>query len=190
MDLPVNPPILPMLAKRVDELPAKDDWIFEPKWDGFRALVFRDGDEIFIQSRDEKPLNRYFPELLEPLSAALPARCVLDGEMVIVNNDGLDFDALQLRLHPAASRVKLLSGQNPASFVFFDLLCLGDRDLRGEAFQKRRRQLESLLDLAAPPIHLTPATTDRGIAADWFRRFEGAGLDGVMAKDPAGTYAP
>ena len=129
MDLPVNPPILPMLAKRVDELPAEGDWVFEPKWDGFRALVFRDGDEIFIQSRDEKPLNRYFPELLEPLRAALPARCVLDGEMVIVKNDGLDFDALQLRLHPAASRVKLLSGQIPASFVFFDLLCLGDRDL-------------------------------------------------------------
>ena len=127
-----------MLAKRVDELPAKGDWIFEPKWDGFRALVFRDGDEIFIQSRDEKPLNRYFPELLEPLRAALPARCVLDGEMVIVKNDGLDFGALQLRLHPAASRVKLLSGQNPASFVFFDLLCLGDRDLCGEAFQERR----------------------------------------------------
>jgi ATP-dependent DNA ligase len=137
-----------MLAKRVDALPAEGDWIFEPKWDGFRALVFRDGDEIFIQSRDEKPLNRYFPELLEPLRAALPARCVLDGEMVIVRKDGLDFDALQLRLHPAASRVKLLSGQIPASFVFFDLLCLGDRDLRGEAFQKRRCELESLLGLA------------------------------------------
>ena len=130
-----------MLAKRVDELPAEGDWIFEPKWDGFRALVFRDGDEIFIQSRDEKPLNRYFPELLEPLRAALPARCVLDGEMVIVKNDGLDFDALQLRLHPAASRVKLLSGQIPASFVFFDLLGLGGRDLGGEALQKRRREL-------------------------------------------------
>src|SRR5580693_2957888 len=177
-----------MLAKRVDELPAKGDWIFEPKWDGFRALVFRDGNEIFIQSRDEKPLNRYFPELLEPLRAALPARCVLDGEMVIVKNDGLDFDALQLRLHPAASRVKLLSGQIPASFVFFDLLCLGDRDLRGEAFQKRRRELESLLDLASAPIHLTPATGDLSIAADWFRRFEGAGLDGVMAKLASGAY--
>src|ERR1700730_3130020 len=179
-----------MLAKRVDELPAEGDWVFEPKWDGFRALVFRDGDEMFIQSRDEKPLNRYFPELLESLRAALPARCVLDGEIVIVKNDGLDFDALQLRLHPAASRVKLLSGQIPASFVFFDLLCLGDRDLRGEAFQKRRRELESLLGLASPPIHLTPATSDRSIDADWFRRFEGAGLDGVMAKDPAGTYEP
>jgi ATP-dependent DNA ligase len=176
-----------MLAKRVYELPVKGDWIFEPKWDGFRALVFRDGDEIFIQSRDEKPLNRYFPELLEPLSAALPARCVLDGEMVIVNNDGLDFDALQLRLHPAASRVKLLSGQNPASFVFFDLLCLGDRDLCGEAFQKRRRQLESLLDLNAPPIKHTPPTTQPGNSAHGFRRFEGACRVGVLAQDPAGT---
>src|SRR6266516_4441371 len=135
MNLPVNPPILPMLAKRVGELPVEGDWVFEPKWDGFRALVFRDGDEILIQSRDEKPLDRYFPELLEPLRSALPARCVLDGEMVIVKNDGLDFDALQLRLHPAASRVKLLSGQIPASFVFFDLLCNGDRDLRAEPFK-------------------------------------------------------
>ena len=179
-----------MLAKRVDELPAEGGWIFEPKWDGFRALVFRDGDEIVIQSRDEKALNRYFPELLEPLRAALPARCVLDGEIVIVKNDGLDFEALQLRLHPAASRVKLLSGQIPASFVFFDLLCLGNRDLRGEAFQKRRRELESLLASASRSIHLTPATSDRGVAADWLRRFEGAGLDGVMAKDPAGAYEP
>jgi ATP-dependent DNA ligase len=179
-----------MLAKRVDELPADGDWVFEPKWDGFRALVFRDGDEILIQSRDEKPLNRYFPELLEPLGSALPPRCVLDGEIVIVRDDGLDFDALQLRLHPAASRVKLLSGQIPASFVFFDLLCRGDRDLRGEPFQNRRRQLESLISLAAPPLHLTPTTGDRSVASDWFRRFEGAGLDGVMAKDPSGTYEP
>src|SRR5579859_1714033 len=143
-----------MLAKRVDELPAEGDWIFEPKWDGFRALVFRDGDEIFIQSRDEKPLNRYFPELLEPLRAALPARCVLDGEIVIVKNDGLDFDALQLRLHPAASRVKLLAEQTPSSFVCFDLLCRGERDLRGEPFEARRRELESLIAKAAAPIHL------------------------------------
>jgi ATP-dependent DNA ligase len=190
MDLAVNPPILPMLAKRVDELPAGENWVFEPKWDGFRALVFRDGDEILIQSRDEKPLNRYFPELLGPLRSALPPRCVLDGEMVIVKNDGLDFDALQLRLHPAASRVKLLSGQIPASFVFFDLLCLANRDLRSESFQSRRRELELLLSSAPPPIHLTPATSDRTIAADWFRRFEGAGLDGVIAKDPSGTYEP
>lgn len=177
-----------MLAKRVDSLPEGDDWIFEPKWDGFRALVFRDGEEIFIQSRDEKPLNRYFPELLDPLRSTLPLRCVLDGEMVIVQNDGLDFNALQLRLHPAASRVKLLSGQIPASFVFFDLLCLGDRDLRGEPFQTRRRELGSLLSQTEPPIHLTPATSDRTIAADWFRRFEGAGLDGVIAKSISGTY--
>ena len=177
-----------MLAKRVDELPAGDEWIFEPKWDGFRALVFRDGDEIFIQSRDEKPLNRYFPELIAPLQSALPARCVLDGEIVIVQNNELEFDSLQLRLHPAASRVKLLSGQIPASFVFFDLLCLGDRDLCREPFETRRRELESLLSSAAPPIHLTPATSDRSVAADWFRRFEGAGLDGVIAKSISGTY--
>ena len=190
VDLPVNPPLLPMLAKRVDELPTGDEYIFEPKWDGFRALVFRDGDEILIQSRDEKPLNRYFPELLDSLRSALPARCVLDGEVVIVNENELDFDALQLRLHPAASRVKLLSQQTPSSFVFFDLLCVGDRDYRGEPFQTRRRELESLLSSAAPPIHLTPATADRSIASDWFRRFEGAGLDGVIAKPLSGTYEP
>ena len=179
-----------MLAKRVGELPADGDYVFEPKWDGFRALVFRDGDEILIQSRDEKPLNRYFPELLEPLRSALPPRCVLDGEIVIVKNNGLDFDALQLRLHPAASRVNLLSQQTPSSVVFFDLLCRDDRDLRGEPFQTRRRELESLLSSAPPPIHLTPATTDRGVASDWFRRFEGAGLDGVIAKPTSGTYEP
>src|SRR4029079_14376096 len=145
-----------MLAKRVGELPADGDWIFEPKWDGFRALVFRDGDEILIQSRDEKPLNRYFPELLEPLRSALPTRCVLDGEIVIVKDDGLDFDSLQLRLHPAASRVKLLSGQIPASVVFFHLLRDGDRDLRAEPFESLRRELQALLESAAPPIHLTP----------------------------------
>src|SRR6516162_8128847 len=145
-----------MLAKRVAELPAEGNWVFEPKWDGFRALVFRDGDEILIQSRDEKPLNRYFPELLEPLRSALPARSVLDGEIVIVRNNELDFDALQLRLHPAASRVNLLSRQIPSSFVFFDLLCRGDKDLRNEPFQARRSALESLLAAALPPIHITP----------------------------------
>src|SRR5215831_8142775 len=177
MDLPVNPPILPMLAKRVDDLPDGGTWIFEPKWDGFRALVFRDGDEMEIQSRDEKLLNRYFPELLETLRSQLPARCVLDGEIVIAKSDGLDFEALQLRLHPAASRVKLLSQQIPASIVFFDLLAEGDRDLMGEPFEERRRALEKMLAPAAPPIHLTPATRDSNVAADWFRRFEGAGLD-------------
>ncbi len=190
MDLPVKPPVLPMLAKRVDELPADGAWIFEPKWDGFRALVFRDGDEIFIQSRDEKPLNRYFPELLDPLRSSLPSRCVLDGEIVIVKNDGLEFEELQLRLHPAASRVRLLSEQSPASIVFFDVLCEGDRDLCSQPFGLRRQILESLLSSAAAPIHLTPATHDSNLAADWFRRFEGAGLDGVMAKPVEGTYEP
>ena len=190
MKLPVNPPVLPMLAKRVDELPSDETWIFEPKWDGFRALVFRDGDEIFIQSRDEKPLDRYFPELIDPLRAALPTRCVLDGEIVIVKGHGLDFEELQLRLHPAASRVRLLSQQSPASIVFFDLLCEGDLDLCAQPFEFRRQSLESLLSSAVAPIHLTPASRDPKIAADWFRRFEGAGLDGVMAKPIAGTYEP
>jgi ATP-dependent DNA ligase len=179
-----------MLAKRVDQIPAEGEWIFEPKWDGFRALIFRDGDEIHIQSRDTKPLNRYFPEVVEALRAQLPARCVLDGEIVIRGESGLDFDALQLRLHPAASRVKLLSQQIPASVVFFDLLCEGDRDLRGEPFGTRRQQLEALLASAVPPIHVTPATHDRVTASDWFNRFEGAGLDGVMAKGVSGAYEP
>jgi ATP-dependent DNA ligase len=190
MELPVNPPLLPMLAKRVDELPPGEDWIFEPKWDGFRALIFRDNDEILIQSRDEKPLNRYFPELLPPLQEALPARCVLDGEIVIVKDNELDFDLLQLRLHPAASRVNLLSKQTPASVVFFDLVCEGELDLRNEPFHVRRQRLETLLSPAKPPVHLTPATKDRDLAADWFRRFEGAGLDGVVAKQISGTYEP
>jgi ATP-dependent DNA ligase len=188
MRLPVNPPVLPMLAKRVSDLPDGTGWIFEPKWDGFRALMFRDRDEILIQSRDGKPLNRYFPEVVETLQAQLPTRCVLDGEIVIAQNGTLDFDALQLRLHPAASRVRLLSRESPASVVFFDLLSEGDRDLRPEPFQERRRQLESLLSAATPPVHLTPATGDLSIAADWFRRFEGAGLDGVMAKLASGAY--
>jgi len=188
--LSVNPPILPMLAKRVAEMPTGGGWLFEPKWDGFRALVFRDGEEILIQSRDEKPLNRYFPELVEVLQSQLPARCVLDGEIVIVKNAGLDFDALQLRLHPAASRVRLLSHEIPASMVFFDLLSEGNRDLRSEAFQRRRADLESVLSSTAPPLHLTPVTSDLGVASDWFRRFEGAGLDGVMAKLASSTYEP
>lgn len=179
-----------MLAKRVDELPAAGDWIFEPKWDGFRTLIFRDGDEILIQSREEKPLNRYFPELIEPLKSGLPERCVLDGEIVIARNGALDFDALQLRLHPAASRVKMLSQQMPSAVVFFDLLCEGDRDLRGDPFQTRRQELEAMLTGAVSPIHLTPSTRETEVAADWFRRFEGAGLDGVMAKPVSGTYQP
>jgi len=186
----MNPPVLPMLAKRIDELPAGQTWIFEPKWDGFRALIFRDGDEILIQSRDAKSLNRYFPELLDPLKAQLPARCVLDGEIVVAKNEGLDFEELQLRIHPAASRVKLLSQQSPASIVFFDLLCEEDRDWRNEPFDRRREKLESMLASAMPPIRLTPATRERAVASDWFKRFEGAGLDGVMAKPTSGTYQP
>ena len=188
MELPVNPPILPMLAKRVGELPKAGAWIFEPKWDGFRALIFRDGKEVFIQSRDEKPLNRYFPELIDPILKQLPARCVLDGEIVIAQKGALDFDSLQLRLHPAASRVKMLSEQIPASIVFFDLLSEGKKDLRDEPFEERRRRLESMLGDAKPPLHITPATSDFEVASDWFRRFEGAGLDGVVAKPVAGTY--
>lgn len=190
MKLAVSPPILPMLAKRVDEIPAADNWIYEPKWDGFRIIVFRDADEVLIQSRDEKSLNRYFPEMLDPLREQLPAKCVLDGELVIAQKGHLDFDALQLRIHPAASRVKLLAQQTPASCVFFDLLCNGSRDLRSQPFEKRRTALESLLKSARPPIHLTPATTDRRVALDWFRRFEGAGFDGVVAKPCDLAYQP
>ena len=179
-----------MLAKRVGELPRAGEWIFEPKWDGFRALVFRDREEIVIQSRDEKSFNRYFPELLEPIRLQLPARCVLDGEIVVARDGTLDFDALQLRIHPAESRVKLLSQQIPASIVFFDLLCEGKRDLRTVPFHERRRLLETILSSATPPIHVTPATREFNLASDWFRRFEGAGLDGVVAKPISGTYEP
>src|SRR5689334_22610919 len=190
MNLPVNPPVLPMLATRVGELPPGDGWIFEPKWDGFRTLVFRDGDELFIQSRDEKPLDRYFPELVEALKAQLPPRCVLDGEIVIAKDGGLDFEAVQLRLHPAASRVKLLSKEIPASIVFFDCLSDGTRNLCGAPFVERRAALEQLLATLQAPLHVTPATTDHAVAADWFSRFEGAGLDGVVAKAESGTYQP
>jgi ATP-dependent DNA ligase len=193
MDLPVPPPLLPMLAKSVSDLPRGeqgDEWLFEPKWDGFRALIFRDGDELLIQSRDEKPLGRYFPELEAPLKAQLPPRCVLDGEIVIARGDALDFEALQLRLHPAPSRVKKLAGELPSSVVFWDLLSVGDESLLAVPFRERRARLEATLANAAPPLYLTPATTDRALAEDWFRRFEGAGLDGVMAKAAAGAYEP
>jgi ATP-dependent DNA ligase len=179
-----------MLAKRVSEIPDGAGWIFEPKWDGFRVLVFRDGDELLLQSRDEKPLDRYFPELRAALLAQLPPRCVLDGELVIARSGALDFDALQQRLHPAASRVAKLAAETPTSIVFFDLLCEGERDLRGRPFRERRAALEALLARAAPPLYVTPATEDRATALDWFRRFEGAGLDGVMAKPDTGTYQP
>ena len=190
MHLPVNPPVAPMLAKRVSALPDGEGWIFEPKWDGFRVLVFRDGDELLIQSRDEKPLNRYFPDLIEPLTAQLPRRCVLDGEVVIAQDGRLEFEALQLRIHPAASRVALLAKESPAAVVFWDVLCEGDRDLRAAPFRARRVELEALLAQATPPLYLTPATPDRSTAADWLRRFEGAGLDGVIAKPASGTYEP
>lgn len=158
--------------------------------DGFRVLVFRDGNEVLIQSRDKKPLNRYFPEMIDPLRQQLPSKCVLDGELVIANDGRLDFDALQLRIHPAASRVKLLASQTPASCIFFDLLCKGVRDLRGLPFRKRRAELELLLKSTKPPIHITPATEDRKTAIDWFSRFEGAGLDGVVAKPVDLPYQP
>jgi ATP-dependent DNA ligase len=179
-----------MLSKRIDALPEGGDWIFEPKWDGFRVLVFRDGDELLLQSRDSKPLDRYFPDLRAPLLAQLPARCVLDGEIVIAGPDGLAFEALQMRIHPAASRVAKLARELPASIVFWDLLCEGARDLRPLPFRERRAALESLLAQAEPPLHLTPVTADRRVAEDWFRRFEGAGLDGVMAKPAGGAYQP
>jgi ATP-dependent DNA ligase len=188
--LPVSPPVAPMLAKRVGALPDGEGWIFEPKWDGFRVLVFRDGDEVLIQSRDEKPLDRYFPELQAPLRAQLPERCVLDGEVVVARGDALDFEALQLRIHPAASRVKLLSGELPASLVFWDLLAIADRSLVGIPFHERRAALEKALAGVTPPLHVTPATADRALANDWFHRFEGAGLDGVMAKPRNGVYEP
>jgi ATP-dependent DNA ligase len=188
LDLPVNPPVRPMLAKLAHALPPAGDFLYEPKWDGFRGIVFRDGDEIEIGSRNERPLTRYFPELVEGLRAALPPRCVVDGEIVIVGPDGLDFDALQLRIHPAASRVTMLSHEMPSSFVAFDLLALGDTDMRGEPLSARRAQLEKVLGKSPAPVRLTPATRDRDVAADWFDRFEGAGLDGVVAKRLDGTY--
>ena len=182
MRLPFDPPLAPMLSSAANTLPAGEGWQFEPKWDGFRTLVFRDRDEVLLQSRDEKPMNRYFPELIAPLAAGLPERCVIDGEIVIVGREGLDFEALLLRIHPAASRVKLLAAQSPASFVAWDLLALDEQDLRNEPLATRRERLERVLADARPPLHLSPATRDRSLAQDWFRRFEGAGLDGVMAK--------
>ena len=190
MRLPFQPPIEPMLAKPSSGLPPGDGWLFEPKWDGFRALVFRDGDEVYTQSRDLKPLDRYFPELAAPFRAQLPERCVLDGEVVIARDGALAFEALLLRIHPAESRVRMLAAETPASFVAWDLLALGDEDLREVPQGERRARLEAVLGGAQPPIHLTPATTDRALAADWFDRFEGAGLDGVVAKRLDGTYQP
>jgi ATP-dependent DNA ligase len=190
MQLPVDPPLEPMLAKAVDALPDGDGWLYEPKWDGFRAIVFRDGDEVLIQSRDLKPLDRYFPELAAPIRAAFPARCVVDGEVVIARDGELDFEALLLRIHPAESRVRMLAGDTPASFVAWDLLALDDEDLRAVPQGERRARLERAFAAVEPPVHLTPATRDRSTAADWFDRFEGAGLDGVVAKRLDAPYQP
>ncbi len=190
MRLPFEPPIEPMLAKLATELPTGDGWLFEPKWDGFRAIVFRDGEETYIQSRDLKPLDRYFPELPPALVENLPERCVVDGEIVIPGPNGLDFESLLLRIHPAASRVKMLAEQTPASFVGWDLLALGDDDLRQRPQGERRQMIEHAMRSVEPPIHLTPATHDVEVARDWFTRFEGAGLDGVIAKPLGGVYQP
>jgi ATP-dependent DNA ligase len=190
MHLPFDPPLEPMLAKPSDGLPEGDGWLYEPKWDGFRAIVFRDGDEVLIQSRDLKPLDRYFPELAAPLRASLPERCVVDGEVVIARDGELDFEALLLRIHPAASRVKMLAEATPASFVGWDLLAVGDEDLRATPQGERRARLETAFANVEPPVRLTPATHDRATAADWFDRFEGAGLDGVIAKRLDAPYQP
>jgi ATP-dependent DNA ligase len=188
--LPFRPPIEPMLAKLADEVPEGDGWLFEPKWDGFRTIVFRDGDEVYLQSRDLKPLDRYFPELVEPVKRHLPERSVVDGEIVIAGAGGLEFESLLLRIHPAASRVAMLARETPASLVVWDLLALGDRDLREAPLAERRAALEQAMAGAEPPLHLTPVTRDRKVALDWFDRFEGAGLDGVVAKRLEGPYQP
>jgi ATP-dependent DNA ligase len=179
-----------MLAKLATELPSGDGWLFEPKWDGFRAIVFRDHDRVYIQSRDLRPLDRYFPELDEAFRAGLPERCVVDGEIVIMAEHGLDFDLLQLRLHPAESRVLKLAAETPADFVAFDLLAEGDDDLRSRPQAERRERLEQALAHASRGLHVTPCRRDREVAQEWFHRFEGAGLDGVVAKHEATTYQP
>jgi ATP-dependent DNA ligase len=191
MDLPVNPPVAPMLAKAVDRIP-DGAYSFEPKWDGFRSIIFRDGDDVEIGSRNERPMTRYFPEVVQAVRANLPGRCVIDGEIVVPHADGerLDFEALLQRIHPAASRVNLLAEQTPAHFVAFDLLALNDTDYTAMPFSDRRGALEQALARAESPVHLTPATADRDRAAGWFDEFEGAGLDGLIAKPLGGTYQP
>ena len=189
MQLPVMPPVAPMLAKSVSEIPT-GDLSYEPKWDGFRSIVFRDGDEVEIGSRNERPMTRYFPEVVEAIKQNLPERCVIDGEIIVVVGDRLEFEVLQQRIHPAASRVKLLSEQTPARFVTFDLLAVDETDYTTQPFEQRRVALEQVLAGASAPIHLTPATRDHDVAVQWFSQFEGAGLDGVVAKPLAGTYQP
>ena len=182
------PPVRPMLAKAVHAMPDTEGLLFEPKWDGFRCIVFRDGDEVELGSRNDRPLTRYFPELPPVLRDALPEKCVVDGEVVVPIGAKLDFEALQQRIHPADSRVNMLAEKTPASFVAFDLLAVGDEDLRELPFRERRKRLEKILGKVKPPLHLTPNTEDRAVAEDWFDRFEGAGFDGVMAKDPEDPY--
>ncbi len=188
MKLPVRPPVAPMLAKSVPEIPPGAS--YEPKWDGFRSIIFRDGDDVEFGSRNEKPMTRYFPELVAAVKAELPARCVVDGEIVIATRDGLDFEALQQRIHPAVSRVTMLSTATPASFIAFDLLALDDVDYTQRPFTERRAALEAALAGVGKSVHLTPATRDQALAQRWFREFEGAGLDGVVAKPLDGTYQP
>jgi ATP-dependent DNA ligase len=186
----IPPPIEPMLAKLATELPVGDTFLYEPKWDGFRAIVFCGANDVFIQSRDLRPLDRYFPELHDALLGGLPEGCVIDGEIVIATSRGLDFDALQMRLHPAASRVAKLAKEIPSAFVAFDAIAADGQDLREVAQSERRRRLERLFADVKPPVYLTPMTRDRGLASAWLSQFEGAGLDGVIAKPADGTYQP
>jgi len=193
VDLPLLSPVKPMLSKAVDsfeKLPTDVELVFEPKWDGFRCIVFRDGDEIVLGSRNERPLTRYFPELVEALRRELPSRVVVDGEVVVPGATGLDFDALQQRIHPAESRVNRLAKETPASFIAFDLLAVGSDDLTEEPFRTRRSRLCDELASVRAPVHVTPATSSMDEARDWFGRFEGAGLDGVVAKDASQPYQP
>ena len=189
MQLPVMPPVAPMLSKAVPSIP-EGPFSYEPKWDGFRSIVFRDGDEVEIGSRNERPMTRYFPDIVAAVKANLPDKCVIDGEIIVVIGDRLEFEVLQQRIHPAASRVRLLSQETPASFVAFDLLALDGTDYTQRPFEDRRAALEDVLADAQAPIHVTPATRDHDLATEWFSQFEGAGLDGVVAKPLAGTYQP
>lgn len=190
MDLPVVPPLKPMLAKTIPGIPDDGDLAFEPKWDGFRCIVFRCGDAIHLGSRNERPLTRYFPELIEPLKLSLPQRCVVDGEIIVADGDRLAFGHLQQRIHPAESRINELSQDTPASFVAFDVLAVDDTDLTDQPFRDRRTVLETISAGFEPPVHLVPQTLDREIARRWYEDFEGAGLDGLIAKSRDGTYVP
>jgi ATP-dependent DNA ligase len=188
MDLPVMPPVAPMLAKSVPEIPV-GGFAYEPKWDGFRSIIFRDGDEVEIGSRNEKPMTRYFPDVVEAVKAALPKRCVVDGEIVVPQDGRLEFETLQQRIHPAASRVEKLAAETPAHFIGFDLLATGNKSLMDAPFSKRRAELEKAIT-RTDDVHITPATSDDALAREWFTQFEGAGLDGVVAKSLDLPYTP